>query len=117
VVPAAPHRAVLAEASVVVTHAGHGTVMKSLAAGVPMVCIPMGRDQKDNAARVLELGAGVRIDKRSTPDRIAAAVSEVMDHADYGAAARHFSHVLAEEARRGPHAADEAEALLDERRP
>ena len=46
VVQAAPHRQVLAEASIVVTHARHGTVLKALAAGVPLVCVPMGRDQK-----------------------------------------------------------------------
>jgi UDP:flavonoid glycosyltransferase YjiC (YdhE family) len=34
VLPAAPHRRVLAEASTVVTHAGHGIVMKALAAGL-----------------------------------------------------------------------------------
>jgi MGT family glycosyltransferase len=45
VVRAAPHRAVLPEAAAVVTHAGHGTVLKALAAGVPLVCVPMGRDQ------------------------------------------------------------------------
>jgi MGT family glycosyltransferase len=112
VLRAAPHREVLAEASVVITHAGHGIVMKSLAAGVPMVCIPLGRDQKDNAARVLRLRAGVQIGKRSTPDRMAAAVTEVLDHAHYTAAARHFAHVLAHEAASRPSAADEAEALL-----
>ena len=60
VVVAAPHRAILAEAAAVVTHAGHGTVLKSLASGVPLVCVPMGRDQKDNTVRVLRLGAGSR---------------------------------------------------------
>ena len=61
----------LAEASVVVTHAGHGTVLKTLAAGVPLVCMPMGRDQKDNTVRVLRLGAGVRIRQsvHARPDR------------------------------------------------
>ncbi len=39
VLAAAPHSTILAEASVVVTHAGHGSVLKSLAAGVPMVCV------------------------------------------------------------------------------
>ena len=24
-----------------ITHAGHGTVLKTLAAGVPLVCVPM----------------------------------------------------------------------------
>ena len=112
VLRAAPHRRVLAEASAVVTHAGHGSVMKALAAGVPLVCIPMGRDQKDNTARVLRLGAGVQIGKRSTPDRIAAAVTEVMDHPQYRTAARQFADVLAQEAASRPRGADEAEAML-----
>ena len=79
VLQAAPHRRVLAEASVVITHAGHGTVLKTLAAGVPLVCMPMGRDQKDNTVRVLRLGAGVRISKSSTPDQIAAAISDILN--------------------------------------
>jgi len=53
-----PHAAVLPAASVVVTHAGLGTVMAALAHGVPLVCMPMGRDQFFNAGRVAELGAG-----------------------------------------------------------
>jgi len=81
-------------------------------AGVPMVCIPMGRDQKDNTARVLRIGAGVQISKRSNPDRIADAVTEVMGRKQYGAAARHFADVLAREAASRPSAADEAESLL-----
>jgi UDP:flavonoid glycosyltransferase YjiC (YdhE family) len=51
VLRAEPHNRVLAEADAVVTHAGHGTVLKALAAGVPVVCMPLGRDQKDNTAR------------------------------------------------------------------
>ena len=52
VVRSAPHREVLAHADVLVTHGGHGTVMKGLVAGVPIVCMPTGRDQPDNAARL-----------------------------------------------------------------
>jgi hypothetical protein len=43
VIRAAPHRQVLTEASVVITHAGHGSVLKALAAGVPLICMPQGR--------------------------------------------------------------------------
>jgi UDP:flavonoid glycosyltransferase YjiC (YdhE family) len=96
----------------VVTHAGHGSVMKSLAAGVPLVCIPMGRDQKDNTVRVLRLGAGVRVDRKAPPDRIAAAVRTVLDDPRYADSARRFAGVLATEARTRPSAADRAEALL-----
>jgi len=112
VVAAAPHQAILPEAAVVVTHAGHGTVMKTLAAGVPLVCMPMGRDQKDNTTRVLRLGAGVRLSKRARPDRIAAAIAEVLDRPRYADAARRFAETLAAEARTRPTAADEAETLI-----
>jgi UDP:flavonoid glycosyltransferase YjiC (YdhE family) len=112
VVRAAPHRDVLAEAAVVVTHAGHGSVLKSLAAGVPLVCIPMGRDQKDNTVRVLRLGAGVRVAKTAPPDAIAAAVRRVLDEPAYTEAARRFAETLALEAKTRPTAADRAEGLL-----
>lgn len=78
VVPTAPHGPLLADASVAITHCGHGTMMKALAAGVPLVCVPMGRDQDDNAARVVELGVGVRLKPTASVDRIRTAVEEVM---------------------------------------
>ncbi len=112
VVRAAPHRAVLAEAAALVTHAGHGSVLKALAAGVPLVCMPMGRDQKDNTARVLRLGAGVRVDKSAEPGRIAAAVSRVLDEPGFADAARRIATTLAAEAATRPSAADRAEGLL-----
>src|SRR6478735_8477177 len=111
-VPAAPHSRVLPEASAVITHAGHGTVLKSLAAGVPLICIPMGRDQKDNTVRVLRPGAGIRLKQRSTPGQIAAALSELLQNPQYATAARRFAQVLTHEAASTPTAADEAEGLL-----
>jgi MGT family glycosyltransferase len=112
VVQAAPHRRILPEASVVITHAGHGTTMKALAAGVPLVCIPMGRDQKDNTVRALRHGVGVRQSAKAPPDRLAAAVAEVLADPSYAAAARRFADILAQEAATTPSAADEAEALV-----
>ncbi len=112
VVRAAPHSTVLAETAVVVTHAGHGSVLKALAAGVPLVCLPMGRDQKDNTVRVLRLGAGVRVNKSAPPDRIAAAVQLLLENPSYTQAARRFADTLAEEKRTRPSAADRAEGLL-----
>ena len=65
-----PHRAVFPHASLVVTHAGWQTVNAALADGVPLVCIPDGRDQPDNAARVVEAGAGLRVKKSAPPDKL-----------------------------------------------
>jgi MGT family glycosyltransferase len=45
-----------------VTHGGSGTITESLAAGVPMVVMPLMWDQPYNAQFVHELGAGVRCD-------------------------------------------------------
>jgi MGT family glycosyltransferase len=62
-----PHRAVLPHAALVVTHAGWQTVNAALADGVPLVCIPDGRDQFDNSARVVAVGAGMRARRRTSP--------------------------------------------------
>ena len=40
-----PHSAVLGKSRLFVSHAGHGSVMKSLLYGVPMVLVPWSRDQ------------------------------------------------------------------------
>jgi MGT family glycosyltransferase len=57
------HADVLPHCSAVITHGGHGTVLKALTAGVPLVVVPLGRDQPDNAARVVYAGAGIRLRK------------------------------------------------------
>lgn len=74
--PSAPHQTILARAAVTVTHAGHGTVMASLAAGVPLVCLPNpGADQEALAARIEGLGAGLALDgEQATADDIRAAI-------------------------------------------
>jgi MGT family glycosyltransferase len=78
VVRSAPHRQILEQASLAVSHCGHGTTLKALAAGVPMVCIPMGRDQNDTAARVVHHGAGVRLSPKASTEKIRTAISTVL---------------------------------------
>jgi UDP:flavonoid glycosyltransferase YjiC (YdhE family) len=112
VLRAAPHHEVLREASVVVTHAGHGTVLKTLSAGVPLVCIPMGRDQHANTTRVLRLGAGVRVSQTAPANKIADAIHRVLEQPAYTANARHAAQMLATEAATHPNAADEIEAMI-----
>jgi MGT family glycosyltransferase len=87
VLRSAPHAQLFPETAVVVTHAGMGTVTRALAAGVPLVCIPMGRDQHDVAARVVYPGAGVRLRPRAKPDAIRSAVERVIREPGFRAAA------------------------------
>jgi len=57
----APQQAALEAASVAITHAGLNTVMDALAAGTPMLALPIAFDQPGVAARVVHAGAGVRL--------------------------------------------------------
>jgi MGT family glycosyltransferase len=109
VVRSAPHGQVMAAAAAVVTHGGHGTVMKALAAGVPIVCMPMGRDQADNAARIVARGCGVRLAAGSGERRIRAALERVLADPGYRAAAARIGAALREES-----AGDPALAELDD---
>ena len=97
VVERAPHREVLRHAAAVVTHAGHGTVIKALAAGVPVVAIPLGRDQLDNAARVAHHGAGLRLKAKASSEAIAGAVRRVLDEPAFGASAERLAAAIAAE--------------------
>ncbi|MDF7665286.1 macrolide family glycosyltransferase [Bifidobacterium sp. ESL0745] len=56
---------VLRKASVFLTHGGMNSVNEALYYGVPLVAMPMADDQPTVAARLEELGLGVRLDKRS----------------------------------------------------
>ncbi len=95
----APHREILKQAAVLVTHCGHGTTMKALAAGVPMVCMPMGRDQDDTAARVVHAGAGLRLKPGAPAKAIARAVRQILANASFRASARKLRDAMAEEQR------------------
>ena len=101
VVRSAPHRQVLAHADVLLTHGGHGTVMKGLVAGVPIVCMPTGRDQPDNAARLIHRGAGLKISKNASPDKIATAIQQVWNTPSFKAAAARLGEQLRAEAESG----------------
>jgi MGT family glycosyltransferase len=93
----ARHADVLPYCSAVVTHGGHGTVIKALAAGVPLVIVPLGRDQPDNAARVVHAGAGVRVRKNASTAALQATIARVLDDHRYRAAARRMAAILAAE--------------------
>jgi UDP:flavonoid glycosyltransferase YjiC (YdhE family) len=91
------HADVLPSCSAVLTHGGHGTVIKALAAGVPLVIAPLGRDQPDNAARVIHAGAGLRVRKTASTATLQRAIAQVLDDHRYQAAARRMAAILAAE--------------------
>jgi MGT family glycosyltransferase len=99
-VSSAPHSAVLPHASLVVCHGGHGTVMKALARGIPVVCVPFGRDQKDNGARLVRAKAGVVVSPGSPPARFAKAIARALADDTLRAGAGRMQLAIAEDTKR-----------------
>src|SRR5690606_17210033 len=108
----------LAEADVVVCHGGSGTTFGALAAGVPLVIVPLFADQSANAPRVAEAGAGIVVDTgvdtdgRRRPLTLADAVgiAEAIDLVRSDASFRRDAQRIAAEMARAPTVDD----LLDE---
>jgi len=86
-----PHDAVLPSVDLVVTHAGFGTLMFSAGAGKPTLCLPNGRDQNDNAARVEALGLGRALSPDAAPAQIASAIMDMLGDKALCAATRSFA--------------------------
>lgn len=107
------HAAALERASVLVSHAGHGAVMKALAHGVPMVLVPWGRDQPGVAARAKALGTATVIDRNEADaETISVAIDKCLADAHMRASSRHHRMRLAHSDPQGA-AADHVEALME----
>ncbi len=106
-----PHGAILPHTAAVVTHAGHSTVMAAFAHGVPMVCMPMGRDQNANADRVATLGVGLAISADAPTNEIRAAIREVLTNPSFRECAQRMSRLI-DDLGRGERAVAELENLL-----
>lgn len=89
------HRSVFPHAALVVTHAGWQTVNAALADGVPLVCVPDGRDQPDNAARVVACGAGLRVRKKASPRKLRRTIAQALNDAALKRGAEKMAEALA----------------------
>jgi MGT family glycosyltransferase len=98
----APHNAVMAEAKLVVTHGGHGTVTRALMHGKPQVVVPHGRDQADNAVRVAARGAGLIVTADSEIAAFREAIEAVLTDPAYTIAAERLGRQVAEDVRNSP---------------
>jgi len=108
----AAHDPIIRRAALVVTHGGHGTAMRSLRHGVPMVVIPgLAGDQPYVAAAVQEWGAGRALPGDAGAGAIAAVAREVLSTPSFRDNARQRAAALAG-IDGAVNAADEVEALL-----
>jgi UDP:flavonoid glycosyltransferase YjiC (YdhE family) len=56
-----PYTHAMQGASLVICHAGHGTLVRALESGVPILAVPHSGDMAENAARLDWAGLGVRL--------------------------------------------------------
>lgn len=74
-----PQAEVLRDTDLVISHGGSGSLMATLAHGLPSVLLPLGADQPHNARRAEELGLARTLDAASvTPDAIRKTVNDVL---------------------------------------
>lgn len=74
-----PQSDLLPRMSVMVTLGGSGGVLAALKAGIPLVVVPTEWDRPENAQRIVEAGAGLRIPAhKCNPERLRAAVERVL---------------------------------------
>jgi UDP:flavonoid glycosyltransferase YjiC (YdhE family) len=83
---AVSHTAVLRRSRLLVSHAGHGVVMKALWHAVPMVLVPWSRDQPGVAARAERLGVARSVPKADLA-RLPDAIDEVLGDPSFARAA------------------------------
>lgn len=78
--------------ALVICHAGHGTMARALACGVPVLAVPHVGDMAENAARANWAGVGVRLPWRLLgPGTLRLAVSRALSDRALGVRAREFA--------------------------
>ena len=110
-VESVPHGAVLPHVQLVISHGGHGTVVRSLAAAVPVMVVPISRDQPDNAVRVVHHGAGLKMSKRSSPNKFADAIRRALADGEMRARAAELAERMSPDVG-APKAIEALEALV-----
>lgn len=106
-----PHSEVFPHADLVVTHAGHGTIMRALSYGLPLLCLPMGRDQYDNAAKVVYQGCGLQLSPQASVERLRKSIERLLTDTGFGARAAVFGAGIRELGQRN-RGVDELEGMV-----
>jgi UDP:flavonoid glycosyltransferase YjiC (YdhE family) len=79
-------------ADVVVCHGGHGTLVRALASGAPVVTVPAAGDMTENGSRAQWAGVGLSLPKRFlAPRSLRWVVQRVLDEPRFRAGARELA--------------------------
>jgi len=93
---AVPQVDLLPRVDAVISHGGNNTVNETLAAGKPLLVLPVGGEQGDNASKVVYLGAGLRADiKRFTSHEIREKLDRLLAEPSFRQRAGEMAEALA----------------------
>jgi MGT family glycosyltransferase len=93
----APQLEILEKAALMVMHGGMNSALECLAAGVPMVAVPIAHDQPGVAARIQWSGAGICVPAPACePARLRLAVERVLRERNFRESAQRFRRIIAE---------------------
>ena len=90
----ADHDEIVPWCDLVVSHGGHGTMLRPIRHGVPVLCLTMGRDHPDNAVRLEHHGAGLRLSQRASARRIRSAASRLLREPRFNNGAATLGHAI-----------------------
>jgi UDP:flavonoid glycosyltransferase YjiC (YdhE family) len=83
-----PQDDLLPTCDLVISHGGSGSILGTLAHGLPSLVLPLGADQPHNAQRILTLGLGQTLEPATlTPADVTQAATEVLANSNYKQAA------------------------------
>ncbi len=81
--------------ALIISHGGVNTVLTALSDGIPLLCIPLGADQPDNAQRCVDVGAGLRLDRRLlTTARLKRAIHTLLSQGSFTRQAEQMQRTL-----------------------
>jgi MGT family glycosyltransferase len=73
-----PQVGLLPKIDLFISHGGNNSINEALSCGKPIIVMPVGGEQADNASRVVYLGAGKRVDiTRFSEEQLRAVVEEI----------------------------------------
>jgi len=86
--PFIPLEKLLPDTSLIISHAGGGTILRALAFGVPQLCVPFIQDQFDCASLAISLGVGLSLKKTASREDFDEAIRKLLNDPTYLARAR-----------------------------